>query len=545
MAVENNPVKKIWMLSREYGRLAGAGGVKDVVYQLSKSLARWSGRSVHVVLPLYGFMSPASHGFKPLRDPVLPAQKLQFSVDMNLPGGRVQEQVSFYYAKLARVHVYLVDAKRFIEKKSVYTYTKEEEADNFWQVASTGHHDYFAMNLLLQKSALELMVTLGEKPDVIHCHDGHTALAAALIRQLPGYSAFFRGTGCLTTIHNAGYGYHQEIADIPYALSITGLPQETVANNQLEDKFDPLLVAGAFGLLNTVSENYAAELQSSENDQLTGWLGHELRRRGIVLEGITNGIDPTDFCPMAEKIPIKYRFDPCDKTDLLGGKKLCKQSFLLKLTEDSPWPGIEQFGYLEAEDDGPLFTFIGRLSGQKGVDVLLEVLPVFLSQNSEVKVAILGSGEAQIESSLIHLAGKESFPGRVCYLKGYSPQVADEVYCAGDYFVIPSRFEPCGLTDFIAQLYGNIPIVHHVGGLVKVVDGETGLAYGGSDPGELLHALSRALVLEKDPFRKRSIQENAVVTIEKKYTWSKIMYSYLELYNRSYLRQLETLTASV
>jgi starch synthase len=532
------------MLSREYGSLAGAGGVKDVVYQLSKSLARWSGRSVYVVLPLYGFMSPAGHGFKPLRDPVRPEQKLQFAVDMNLPGERVQEQVSFYYAKLERVHVYLVDAERFLEKRSVYTYTREEEAEKSWQVASTGHHDYFAMNLLLQKSALELMVILGEKPDVIHCHDGHTALAAALIREIPGYRSYFRGTGCLTTIHNAGYGYHQEIADIPYALSITGLSQETVADNRLEDKFDPLLVAGAFGLLNTVSENYADELQSSEHDQLTGWLGHELRRRGIFLEGITNGIDPVDFSPMTEKLPKSYRFNPGDKSDSLDGKKLCKQDFISKLTEDCPWPGVEQFGFLESYGDGPLFTFIGRLSGQKGVDVLLEVLPVFLKQNSEVKVAILGSGEAGIESSLIHLAGKESFPGRVCYLKGYNPQVADEVYCAGDYFVIPSRFEPCGLTDFIAQLYGNIPIVHHVGGLVKVVDGETGLAYRGSDPGELLHALSRAMVLEKDPFRKRSIQENAVATIEKKYTWSKVMYSYLELYARSYVRQLESLNVS-
>jgi starch synthase len=247
---------------------------------------------------------------------------------------------------------------------------------------------------------------------------------------------------------------------------------------------------------------------------------------------------------MTEKLPKSYRFNPGDKSDSLDGKKLCKQDFISKLTEDCPWPGVEQFGFLESYGDGPLFTFIGRLSGQKGVDVLLEVLPVFLKQNSEVKVAILGSGEAGIESSLIHLAGKESFPGRVCYLKGYNPQVADEVYCAGDYFVIPSRFEPCGLTDFIAQLYGNIPIVHHVGGLVKVVDGETGLAYRGSDPGELLHALSRAMVLEKDPFRKRSIQENAVATIEKKYTWSKVMYSYLELYARSYVRQLQSLNVS-
>ena len=113
MVAHKNPVKNIWMLSREYGSLAGAGGVKDVVYQLSKSLARWSGRSVHVVLPLYGFMSVANTAFKVVGDPLLPGKKLQLAIDMNLPDEKVSESVSYYYARLEKVHLYLVDAKRF------------------------------------------------------------------------------------------------------------------------------------------------------------------------------------------------------------------------------------------------------------------------------------------------------------------------------------------------------------------------------------------------------------------------------------------------
>lgn len=115
------------------------------------------------------------------------------------------------------------------------------------------------------------------------------------------------------------------------------------------------------------------------------------------------------------------------------------------------------------------------------------------------------------------------------------------MYCAGDYFVIPSKFEPCGLTDFIAQLYGNIPIAHHVGGLVKVVDGETGLAYGGNDPSDLLDALNRALVLETEPTRKRQIQLQAVESIHNNYTWSKVMHRYMDLYSRSRQQQIESL----
>ena len=541
MVVDKNPVKNIWMLSREYGSLAGAGGVKDVVYQLSKSLARWSGRSVHVVLPLYGFMSIANTPFNVVDDPLLPGQKLQFAIDMNLPGEKVSESVSYYYALLEKVHVYLVDAQRFSDKKSVYTYTKEEETELPWQKTSVGHHDYFAMNVLLQKSALELMLGLQEKPDLIHCHDGHTALTSALIREIPGYRAYFRGAGCLTTIHNAGQGYHQEVADIPYAQSITGLSKETLEKNQLENKFDPLLVAGAFGLVNTVSENYADELQKSQYDKMTGWLGHELGSRGVLLEGITNGIDPADFSPMDEKMPAGYRFDPRVIEDNLEGKKLFKQHFIADLADRCAFNGIEQFGYISPTVSGPLYTFIGRLSGQKGVDLLLEVLPVFLTQKSNVNMVVLGSGEAELESRLQHLAEEEKFSGRICYLKGFSSELADKVYCAGDYFVIPSRFEPCGLTDFIAQLYGNIPIAHRVGGLVKIVDGVTGLSYGGGTPGDLLDALIRALTLEKEPAQKRKMQLQAVETIEKKYTWSKVMHRYMDLYSRCRQHQINSL----
>lgn len=539
MVAKKKFITNIWMLSREYGDLAGAGGVKDVVSQLSKSLARWNGRSVHVVLPCYGFMSAVGLGFTAVEDPLAPGHNLHLAIEMNLPEEHAREIVSFLYKKQDRVHIYLVAAERFSAKQSVYTYTVEEEEKSSWQKSGTGHHDYFAMNVLLQKSGLELMVALGEKPDVIHCHDGHTALTSAIIRETTGYKSYFRGTGCLTTIHNAGYGYHQEIADIPYAQSISGLSDDTILNNQLEEKFDPLLVAGAFGLVNTVSENYADELQKSQQDQMTGWLGHEFGSRGVLLEGITNGIDPEGFSPGSETCLAEHRFDPGSASDDLTGKKLFKRYFTNLIAEQTKFEGVETFGSLDLREDGALFSFIGRLSGQKGVDILLEVLPVFLVQNSHAQVVVLGSGETQIEAGLMSLAHEERFTGRVCFLRGFNSELAEKVYCAGDYFVIPSRFEPCGLTDFIAQLYGNIPIAHHVGGLVKVVDGVTGLAYKGNAPGDLLQALGRALELEKEPGKKREIQLQAVNVIEKKYTWSKVMHTYLELYLKSKTNQVE------
>ena len=111
--------------------------------------------------------------------------------------------------------------------------------------------------------------------------------------------------------------------------------------------------------------------------------------------------------------------------------------------------------------------------------------------------------------------------------------MANRIYGAGDFFIVPSRYEPCGLTDFIAQLFGNIPVVHHVGGLVKVKDGVTGIAYQGDSPDDLLDALLRALAVYVDPILRRKIQLQAVEEIARKYTWTKVMKKYLELYRQA------------
>ena len=530
------------MISREYGDLAGAGGVKDVVRQLAEALARWSGRSLHVVLPLYGFMDTEELGFEPLMDPSSCDHPLQLHIDMHQPGQEIREDIRFFYKKSKKVHIYLVDALRYQQKSAVYTYTIDEENREKWQKKSMGHHDYFAMNVLLQKAAIELMIVLQMRPDVIHCHDGHTALLPAFLREIPGYRSYFRQTGCLVTVHNGGYGYHQEIADIPYALSVTGLSERVVLDNQLDRKFDPFLVAGAYAVVNTVSENYARELQETKSDELTGWLGHELKRRGVHLEGVTNGIDPELFSSSvlvdSEK-ESEFLFSPGDENDDLGGKKRFKQFFLDHIPELAKRHGVNCSGELAGDAQQSLFTFVGRLSEQKGMDTLLEVLPVFMKVNEQAQMVILGSGSAEIESRFDVLARTE-LRGRLCFFNGFSPKFANSVFAAGDFFVVPSRYEPCGLTDFIAQLFGSIPIVRHVGGLVKVVDNVTGIAYENGQPSGLFAALERALELFRDLPAKRAMQLRAVQKIEKNYTWTKVMQEYLYLYKLAKTVQMET-----
>ncbi len=532
-------VKKIWMVSREYGQLAGAGGVKDVVCQLAEALARKSTRSLHVVLPRYGFVNAREQGFQPLPDPFCPGRTLRLQIDMHQPSTRILEEVHYYYKKINKVNLYLVDAERFRQKSDVYTYSEKDENLVPWQKKSMGHHDFFAMNLLLQKAALELMIVLGEKPEVIHCHDGHTAVLPALIRENAGYRNYFRETGCVVTIHNAGYGYHQEVIDIPYAASITALPQHVIDGNQLDFKFDPFLVAGHYAILNTVSENYARELRETDSDSLTGWLGHELLRRNVVLEGVTNGIDPDFFSSeaIAGDNP-ELLFYPGKEEDTLLGKKRCKEMLLGILKHGAVFDGVQCYGSVEKNPGYPLFTFIGRLSEQKGIDILMVVLDELLMRYPEVQVLVFGTGASEINARLIRLTEQQEFLGRVCFLQGFSPEMANKVYAAGDFFVIPSRYEPCGLTDFIAQLFGSIPIVHHVGGLVKVVDGVTGIAYEGNTPDDLLKALERALVMYRNGKLIRKIQLQAVKAIEQNYTWSKVMRKYLQLYSRARKQQL-------
>jgi len=176
---------------------------------------------------------------------------------------------------------------------------------------------------------------------------------------------------------------------------------------------------------------------------------------------------------------------------------------------------------------------VGRLGEQKGVDIFIDALELLLKRDTAFKVLFLGNGDPVLEERLLGLTREEGFRGQVCFLRGYSSELARRIYCGGDFFVIPSRYEPCGLTDFIAQLYGNIPIVHHVGGLVKVRDGYTGIAYYDNSPTGLVTALERALELFSDRNAMRKMQVQAVREIEDKYTWSKVMMKYVELYRKA------------
>lgn len=516
------------MLSREYGDIAGAGGVKDVVQQLAEQLAKWNGRKINVVLPLYGFIDPECLGASLMSDPAWPEQELVLTVDMNYAQAQRQEKARVWSLTTNRVNLYLLESERFSEKGDVYTYTTWEEDKTPWKKHGRGHFDYFAMNVLLQKAALGLIVTLGEKPDVIHCHDGHTALLPAL-SNCCGWRDYYRTTGMVVTVHNAGKGYHQEVEDLPFAEAICGLPKNVIESNLLDGAFDPFLAAASCSVLNTVSENYARELQQTGEDRRTGWLGHELKNRGVHLEGITNGIDTSRFNTLTSSDLIV----PFDRdNEMSEGKRKSKKGLLKLLSEQDEVLGLKIYGRLSLSDKTPLFTFVARLNEQKGIDELVEALPKFLSQTPEAQVLLQGGGAKHEEDKLEFLALRPELQGRLMFVQGYSAELARNIYAAGDFFLVPSLYEPCGLTDFIAQLHGAVPVVRNVGGLMKVVDGETGISFSG-DANSFTAALQRAVELYNNKEKLVQIQKRAIELIQEKYTWDTVKSHYLALYKKA------------
>ena len=511
----------IWMIAREYRDIAGAGGVKDVVRELSEAFQR-AGHDVTAVLPRYGFVKPDEMGFEPYGD--------QLEVDMDYASEERREKAGFWRNNINGVKIILVESGRFAEKLGIYTYTEDEEKADPAHVKGEGHYDYFAMNVLLQKAALALAMSLDIHPDVFHCHDGHAALLPALMRELEGMRHYFRSSRAVVTVHNAGIGYHQEVADIPFAKAITGLPQRVIYQSLLNGIFDPFLACAPYAVMNTVSENYARELQETELDALTGWLGHALSDRGVRFLGITNGINTSDFDPRhPEKLGLPAAFDP-GRGDL-SGKVACKR-FLCELLRGKAVKDVIIHGILECRQSRPLITAINRFTEQKGIDVLSEALVMLLEEDRDFDTVILGEGKKEIEERLTGFAVRPDFKGRIAVLIGYDQKLANIIYGAGDFFVIPSLYEPCGLTDFMAQLMGNIPIVRATGGLVKVRDGFNGFSYTENSASALLGAMKRALgVFRGPPEAVETIIENAVRNIYKNFTWDMVKNRYAELYS--------------
>ncbi|UTC44401.1 glycogen synthase [Treponema sp. OMZ 857] len=493
---ENNGL--IWVVSREYAGFAEAGGVKNVVKSLAEAAAAY-GLTITVFLPRYGNNS------EDLDNCIGEAQ---------IRVGDTPHSVRYFELFRKNIRFIFIDSGIFTEKKDIYTYCAEE-LDYFREKLhrpdlkkGDGYVDSHEMNVLFQKAVYCYGLRNHTAPQVLHCHDAHTALLPAFISARCTGRRLFRHTRTLITIHNAGDGYRQTFYSFEYAAHLTDLPHRVLEYGRVDYTVEPFLVGSAFADLTTVSPWYAKQLISPEHSPYSYLFSKTLAQKHIHITGITNGIDFATYNPLdMECSGLPFAFDI--QKEQFEGKYACRSFLLDKLqsqTCTAPlYDGIQQYGSMSTQEEKRTLYLMyhGRLVRQKGVDVLLKAIPRILERSPNLRFIVMGQGNPELEAEAIALAA--ALPGKFVYCKGYNRKAARLITAAADFIVLPSLFEPCGLEDLIAQVYGTIPIANAQGGLQKIINGKTGFLYmlpNGEEQNTDIHisALTEAVLNQAESF---------------------------------------------
>ena len=458
--------KKLWLVTREYAGIAEAGGLKTVVKALAEG-AQKQGAEVTVFLPAYSFIQ----------------QKTQKLFTTTVMANGQEYHIQFLNMQVGNTSFILIDTPLFSGKEGIYTYT-EHEAVTQQKTKGQAYDDTNEMNIVFQLAIVEYASAIArtELADVIHCHDGQTAFLPALFAQKAHEKSEFSHIRFFITIHNAGDSYRQQLYDKEYAHRLTGLDYCVLENGMIEESIEPFLVSAHYAQLTTVSPWYADELCGVTPTPFSARFSQALAEKNINIIGITNGIDYNAYDPNNTEVSLlPFSFNP--RVQDFNGKYACRTSFLQDLLNQNnkfKTAYIEHFGTLEPSDNKLLYiAYHGRIVHQKGINILLETIQKLCARESRFRFLIMGQGTSDFETACAHIA--EQNKGKVVFFKGYDKKIARLVSAISDVIVLPSLFEPCGLEDFIAQIYGTIPIAHAIGGLQKIKDGKTGFLFSVHD----------------------------------------------------------------
>jgi starch synthase len=466
---------KILFATSEARPLIKTGGLADVSSALPAAL-REIGVDCRLLLPGYHAVMSAVKD----KEEILRVADLPGFGEVRVVLGKMPD---------TRVPVYVIDYPWHYQRGGglYQDATGQDYADNAWRFALLSH---LAAFLTCPLSPHEW------RPDLLHCNDWQTGLA-------PAYLHFYGcGSPSILTIHNLAY---QGIFP-PDLVGPLGLPWHSFQVDGVEyyGNFS-FLKAGLYyaNWITTVSPTYAEEIQG---EPLGMGMQGLLATRAGRLSGILNGIDAADWNPSSDlHLPCEF------SARALAGKKRCKRA----LREDLN---------LEADNDAPLVGVISRLTHQKGIDWVLDVAEGILKQGAQL--VILGKGEAQLEQACRHLAGRHA--GQVAVVIGYDEGLSHRIEAGADIFLMPSRFEPCGLNQMYSLRYGTVPVVHAVGGLKDTVeDGVTGFTFSSPSAHGLWLALDRALAAWKE---KPSWRRMMVAGMQKDFTWENSAREYQALY---------------
>ncbi|HEY3488705.1 MAG TPA: glycogen synthase GlgA [Candidatus Deferrimicrobiaceae bacterium] len=477
---------KVLIVSSEAVPFAKTGGLADVCGALPRALRR-IGIEADLALPFYGCIDPARFGTRPAGPsfPVPLAQHDENGSVSEVDGGE-------------GVRVFLVRNDRFFDREFLYGTKDGDYVDNCERFT------FFC------RALMEWMRRTGRHYDVIHSNDWQAALIPAYLKTRYAGDPAFRGTGSLFTIHNLGYqGIFWN-----HALPVTGLGWDLFTPQGVEFYGNLNLMKAGLNfadLLSTVSPTYAREVQTVEYGYGLEGVLHE-RRESLV--GILNGVDYDEWNPSTDRF-IGAPFSAAD----LSGKRVCRAELL------------REFG-MPIDVEEPVAGFVGRLNEQKGVD-LIEQAGEWIA-NSPMRLVVLGAGERRYEDSLTDLANR--FPGRIAVRLAYDNRLAHMIEAGSDLYLMPSRYEPCGLNQIYSLRYGTIPIVRVTGGLADTVvdadafpDAGTGFSFSGYAAAELIGAIRRALDAFRDPVRRESIIRRGMGL---DFSWDASARAYAVLYER-------------
>jgi starch synthase len=514
----------IWVVSMEYAGIAEAGGVKNVACSLSEEFDR-CGHHVTVFIPVFSCTS------FDLIDTL--SENCVSPAVIDICGQR--KTVSYTSGKIqgTGITVIFICHPLFAEKQAVYTYTAAEEELNPDHKRGCGHADMLLLDALFQRAVVLYGSKITENhPDIIHCHDAATAVIPAYINKIKEETYFH--TACVVTIHNAGPAYHHEFPTLNEAFNYTGLPEVILKKALNGKRVEPYLLAAAGGaVLTTVSEDYAAELVDPLYSDATDGLSKQFSKLEIPITGITNGIDYERYNPVNnQKSLLPFSYNP--EKGKLEGKYQCLSFLLSRFSQQQEselhaesvrfLSGLTRSGWIFPGDpqETVFFAYHGRLVTQKGITVLEKAAELVIEKNKNVRFILIGQGEPELENDIEKMTIK--FPGFVVFFKGYNRIMARLVSASCDYIVLPSNFEPCGLEDFIAQIFGTIPIAHATGGLKKIINGIDGFLYKPNDPETLATEMMKcADWKQKHHSDFLKMISNAAEYVHNTYDWHEIV----------------------
>ena len=468
---------KVCFIAAEAAPFVKVGGLGDVIGSLPKAL-RELGVDARVILPLYSSIDRERFGLK--------YKAYQF-VDL----GWRHSYCGIFETEVDGVPCYFVDNEQYFNRDSIYGQIDDGERFAFFS-----------------KAALEILPALDFKPDVVNVNDWHTALSVIYLDVLKSREAeFYKDMKSVLSIHNIEFQGKFN----PYEMgNLFGLENKY---------FDALIYNGDLNLLkgaiqladrvNTVSETYAREIL---DPYFSYGLDKILNVEQGKLRGILNGIDVDKFNPKTDPIiPVNY--------DLETFEDKVQNKLALQKEMD-----------LEVNADVPLIGMVTRLTHQKGIDLILQASEDILRTGAQL--VILGTGDAHYESALRSLEHYRH--DRVRSILLFSNEMSAKIYAAGDLFLMPSKTEPCGLSQLISMRYGTVPIVHRVGGLRDTVIPFTGVEGNGFtfesfQAGDMMDAIYRAVTcFYQSPDEWKQIIKN---NLQKDVSWEQSAKKYLDLYH--------------